>query len=370
MFHWRHGLALFLTAVLAGTTRSQAPLKDPLPAKDPAPAAATPETMAEHVEIMRRLLVRNVTDWQRKYLSIPARMGPTAAVATKYPNYVPGLGFPTDGKVLAVQDPNTRVYYSPGPGGASVTGFLSVEGAYLPTGAVFFVSMAPFWRPADASPNGKPATAGQTTAWEEVRRQLHGEKPERKTQSLPRPTVTEIVLRTLADNGKHFTRLKADESLTVVITFREPEPGTEKWFFTEAVPGPNIRHELANPSKAKDYVLLADLKLKQRNAQVALQALEKAIQLERDHQTLAELYRKAAQALLMMNQDEAARKAIEKAAEYAKSKGLKAGTAASLPLPPQLVIAATKSVLDQVAAGKISYGEFRRSAKVEMRNAR
>jgi tetratricopeptide (TPR) repeat protein len=67
-------------------------------------------------------------------------------------------------------------------------------------------------------------------AWEQTRREVRGVKEEPKKDPPPPPakkltvcgpsTVAEMVLRTLAENGKHFERLAPDESLTVIITFR------------------------------------------------------------------------------------------------------------------------------------------------------
>src|SRR5260370_587088 len=91
----------------------------------------------------------------------------------------------------------------------------------------------------------------------------------------------------------------------------------------------------------------------------------------------ATLYRKIAQADLLMEDDSAAKKALEMAAENlklagepAKNSGTKAlgGSHQTKPapsLPAKLIISAPKKLLDLVAAGKIPYADFRRQANID-----
>src|SRR5207237_263426 len=146
--------------------------------------------------------------------------------------------------------------------------------------------------------------------------------------------VGDVLLKLLAENGKHFTALKDDERLTIAVTFRGPPPVRPPWSPaagpaaaakaanfspagtgtltgpgmmalsdpTAAPPaaGPAAATKAANvspagigtltgpgmmalsnttaaPQSAGDHALLADLHLKQGQPQQAIDALHKAL---------------------------------------------------------------------------------------------
>jgi tetratricopeptide (TPR) repeat protein len=242
--------------------------------------------------------------------------------------------------------------------------------------------------------------------------------------------ITEAVLKILADNGQHFSQLPADEKITVAITFREPSAQTRNqsqlgnqmsnplaaWGNQPETPttweadtnrplnvqppgaptagigfsggaglsgGPAGASSTAaapsqTPASVRDFELLGDMHLKQGRAQEAIQAFQRALNLSPPPKHAATLYRKIAQAYLMKEDDAAAKKSLEMAADNLKMAGEAAkNTAASAPggpgkgnhassLPAKLIISAPKKLLDQVASGKVSYADFRRQATIDL----
>ena len=99
-----------------------------------------------------------------------------------------------------------------------------VEGVYLKDYGVVYTVTLP------TPPNGMTPgpTAGTVTRtplspWERTRKELRGEKIENegKVVGTRSPSLSEVILKVLADNGKHFTRLAEGERITVVVTFRD-----------------------------------------------------------------------------------------------------------------------------------------------------
>ena len=246
--------------------------------------------------------------------------------------------------------------------------------------------------------------------WEQTRREVRGIKDEQKPPVSKKKelevcgpgTVGEAVLKTLAENGHHFSHLAENESLTVVITFRggeeprstksAPSSAAEKRL---ATPNPVDRANLdpekvrtgsqdpekvgtasptgqspsANLSSARDYELLGDLHLKQGRFEDAVKAFQKAIDQKPDAKQMAAIYRKLAQVYLNLEKDAQAQEAVQKAVEWLKKQQQAAKTpqpAEPVPaLPAKLIISARKKLLDQAGAGKISFEEFKKAATVE-----
>src|SRR5262249_48627765 len=72
---------------------------------------------------------------------------------------------------------------------------------------------------------GPPAkVAPPLSDWDNARRELHGEKTEPAKTSHELPSFADVLLKVLAENGKHFQYLGENENLTVVVTFRGPAP--------------------------------------------------------------------------------------------------------------------------------------------------
>jgi hypothetical protein len=99
--------------------------------------------------------------------------------------------------------------------------FSEAEGTYLKGHGVIYSMTLPVPmhdpRPESAAPAAKPLSD-----WERLRRELRGEKVEAggspRTPSDPR--VADVVLKLLAQNGRHFAHLPENEQLTVAVTFR------------------------------------------------------------------------------------------------------------------------------------------------------
>src|SRR5262249_3929814 len=68
-----------------------------------------------------------------------------------------------------------------------------------------------------AKPASKPLTQ-----WERTRLEMRGEKMDRpeKGQEPPRETLTDKLLKVLAENGQHFQQLPNNEHITVAVTLR------------------------------------------------------------------------------------------------------------------------------------------------------
>lgn len=130
------------------------------------------------------------------------------------------------------------------------------------------------------------------------------------------------------------------------------------------------------PVSIRDHELLGDMLMKQGKAQEAIKAFQRALNFNPPPKHTASLYRKIAQADLMVPDDAAAKKALEMAAESLKQAGDTtntgspgaggAGKASSPPsLPSKLIISAPKRLLDQAGEGKIPYADFRRQATID-----
>jgi hypothetical protein len=406
---------LLLGALL--TPAQSAPLRLPADA-----TTADRPTVDEQIEVMRALLVRKLRG---------AAAGTTLHDATATAGYLDTFNTfitgntayqPTTTYQPQTAPDGTAFYqpittYSPrsatwNPAGWPGWDGQAVEGVYLPGyGALFSVTLPTLAQDPRPSAGPKPAPA-EVTEWERVRRALHGEATPEPTPAAPKePPLGDVLLRLLAENGRHLTALRDDERLAVVVTFRGHRPSARPTFTTQA----NANTTATNPlgattintltpfgsgtvattaghgQTARDHELLGDLHLKQGQNQQALEAFSKALTaldaewkkmdlssgedqaVAQMQQRLAELYTKQAQAQLAAGRSDEARQLLDKA-KAAKEQAGK--TAAEKPpvtakpgggpaLPARLTVSAPKRLLDQVGTGKISFEEFRKEAKVE-----
>jgi hypothetical protein len=299
------------------------------------------------------------------------------------------------------------------------TGF--IEGAYLRDyGVVFSVEVSSVPHDSNDLTVRPPQPSAKTSDWEEVQRQLRGQKPAKKPSPKVTPTVTELILKTLADNGKHFTQLKPEEMLTIIVTFRgglARSGGTSTTAYQDltaeaglgapgAAPavgagtgrggpggaGGSGGPPMAGPggtgpgggfggggrsrsqaSSAEDLELLADLQLKQGKASEAALVLKKVLEREKATGNRLRLYRKLAQAYLASDQEAAAEKTLQTLLELRKKTPGSGGgpgkqpPASPPPVPPQLIISARKALLDQVGGGHMSREEFYRTVTIHRR---
>lgn len=263
---------------------------------------------------------------------------------------------------------------------------LDIEGAYLRGhGVVFTVTMPT--PPSDPHRGATPASNKPLSDWDRARKEIRNEKltAEESKQQPAEPALADVILKVLADNGKHFGQLKPEETLTVAVTFRHGTAQPIAVFHDATVPGgqaqttgqakPASDKDSSGAAKpattARDYVLLGDLHLKQGKLQDALQSYEAAARIEpkvaKDPailERLAQVY--AAQGA----KDQAAamiahaRKLQEDAAAQ-QAKNTQGGESSAAPLPAKLIVSISKRVLDQVGSGNLSMEAFRKEAHVE-----
>jgi tetratricopeptide (TPR) repeat protein len=296
------------------------------------------------------------------------------------------------------------------------------EGVYLEGhGVVYTVTLPP---PPAAAPQQSPKVPVKPlTDWDRARKEIRGEKVDApQHEPARRPTLTEAILRTLADNGHHFSQLPEDESITVVVTFRRAahvsgaplavfglsqlgefqqnlplahladisrtDPAAPRTA-NRANDGGNApsRHHLAPdalaggwennpPETARAYELLGDLHAKTDRYEDALRAYRDAAARERDPQRLAGLYLKIAGLELKMGRNDEARTTIARGMEFLQKaqRPQAKNTARASPQAPQhaggpaaskLIISAPKRLLDQVATRRIDFEAFRKAVRVQ-----
>jgi hypothetical protein len=98
------------------------------------------------------------------------------------------------------------------------------EGVYLPHYGIVFTATVTW--------GGKnPVTSAATPApkvlsqWEQIRKELRGEtikSPDRKGVRTE-PSLADTVLKVMSENGRHFSQLREDENLTVVLTLHSQQ---------------------------------------------------------------------------------------------------------------------------------------------------
>jgi hypothetical protein len=201
----------------------------------------------ENVEVMRRILNRTLTNLPGLSLGGAVRLS--------------GVAFSPDGNLVATttapggvrpwssgqheqiwnftidNDPNSRTDRCP------------VEGVYLKGyGVVFSVTM-----PVERIVAASDAKAARPTPseWERAKSELRGEKveAEEKKREPERVSLTDTILKVLAENGRHFSRLAGDERLTVVVTLRTPEsPANVFGFLTKSQDTPYVGTTYSAPA--------------------------------------------------------------------------------------------------------------------------
>jgi hypothetical protein len=177
---------------------------------------------AENVEILGRLL----------HTAFEASYGPVS-IAPR------GSGTSLPPSVFELTNPGTgslglRMGSAPGNvsgQGRSSYNFFSVdvhahsalpypEGVYLKgQGVIYQVTLPP--PPSDPVKTQPAAKVVAPSPWDRARSEVRGEKlPATQPDTSVRPSLTDAVLRTLAENGQHFTHLPENERITIVVTFR------------------------------------------------------------------------------------------------------------------------------------------------------
>jgi hypothetical protein len=256
-------------------------------------------------------------------------------------------------------------------------GSLDTEGVYLKGQGVVYTLTLPPPQAQGKSEAAKPAPK-PASDWDRVRHELRHEKPEPEHKERPRkePTLAEIILQVLLENGHHFGQLGDNEGLTVVVTFRGDEQPQAKAADPAPQADPATQKSAAastSGNPGQDYELLGDLHLKQGKAAEAERAYQQAISESKNPQRTVTLWGKYAQVLLSEGKVEEARRVLEQALNEKKKERAdppparpRAATAPTL--PGKLIITASKKLLDQAAGGKMSLDDFQKAASVEYVN--
>ncbi|HEV3144259.1 MAG TPA: hypothetical protein VGZ47_10270 [Gemmataceae bacterium] len=196
---------------------------------EPAPTSVPPQPsinrrqMEEDIEVMRRLLAKPLLGqiglWGQQCTTCHSMAGGGATTASS------GLSSSSTGLspysgAGSWYSPVTD-YSDPHDPHRNVGGY-ALEGSYLKGYGVAFQMVLP---PQRNVLKEAAAPKGQTVSdWEKARRELHGEKAEPAKTAPQSPSLADVLLKVLAENGKHFEYLPENESLTVVVTFRGQSP--------------------------------------------------------------------------------------------------------------------------------------------------
>jgi hypothetical protein len=286
----------------------------------------------------------------------------------------------------------------------------SLEGVYLKNwGVVYSATLPPPMRsPLPGRPGG-PAPGTPLTPWEKTRKEIRGEKvdPEAKDAAVQAPPLADVILKVLADNGRHFN-LPADEVISVSVTFRGQMTCVQCHQVplatfsaidrdTSSSPGKQEPHKApasgTNPANDPNAALLLEIRNgqllgdlhfkvgKYTDAVAAYKiALEKMAKAAPPHKATSDdvpallaavdLFNALAKAQVAAGDSDAGRQALENAARLTKDAAALTGAAdktgaAASPLPAKLIVTASKKLLDQVGDGKMTFEEFRKAATVE-----
>jgi hypothetical protein len=265
------------------------------------------------------------------------------------------------------------------------------EGTYLEgRGVLYTVTLSA--RAEQVKNTSSKQTTRPPSDWERMRRQVRGEKPTAASKGRPEggPNLADVILKVLADNGHHFARLKDNESLSVVVTFRKNRPPdwlnrhlagdfnqpspprrlTQQGWQQDSFDGNNPNKQFGRTdgkTPAQDYEFLGDLQMKQGQMAEALANFQKALEVKPDAR-VAILYRKIAQALLAQGKDAEAQQALDKALKAGKrsaseSKGTKPQRLVAL--PSKLIVSVPKKLLNQYKAGSVRFDELKKGATVD-----
>jgi tetratricopeptide (TPR) repeat protein len=355
--------------------------------------------MYEDIEILRRILDRKLTSLYPSVPSKAVRADAFGSGTLSFPATADAFGsgtlsFPpvdaaTGTMYYTVENPKLiegqkssyqELYgiYNRYP--ASIP-FRSLEGIYLKgQGVIYTATLASLQPPAKAEADGparwKVDVVQLDSEWDSIRRQVRNEKekPKKPEESKP-PSLSDVLLKVLAENGHHFSQLGENESLTIVVTVHETSPSSPA-----AKSGTGSTKAESNPApagsdadtgrEARNLEMLGELHLKQAKYQEAIMVFQRWLERTESPKQKAELRRKLAQCYLGLGEDEKARAELERAIALTK----KATEAREKPapdakppaaLPVKLIISAPKKLLDQAKEGKISFEDFRRQASVE-----
>jgi tetratricopeptide (TPR) repeat protein len=378
---------LLTSALLVPAQRPPESPQNTRPAINEPASGAAPSLMAEDIEILRRVLAAKLHSGSNTLLGYTR----TGAATNLVGQYLPSS---SDSTLWSDPYGGQRSWVSHDGG--------SVEGVYLPGyGVVLTTTLSGARRdgkPSDDKPVSKPMSD-----WDRAQAELRGEKPSATpaTSAMRSPSVRDIILHVLADNGNHLTRLRDDEKITVVVTFRDGETffapqgatfgqssnpfqamtpsGLTTTNQQGVAPSSALQPSGGNkqPSSAHDYEMLGDLHLKQSQYQAAAEAYKKAIAAYEEEtqgsrtgdyqRTLSSLLARQAQAQIGLGHNDRAVELLQQARSGASGQNsVTAKAPASKPrVPTKLIISATRRQLAALAGGQMNFDEFRRAASIE-----
>jgi len=282
-----------------------------------------------------------------------------------------------------------------------------IEGVYLKGHGIVYSATLP----APPTAVHKEASRGEpktTSAWDQARAEIRGDRPGQEAKDeTPRPSLSEEILRVLADNGKNLAQLGDRESLTVTVTFRSgrygastypPLSGTTGSVASPLTPVVSLPQDPtgkiyrdprdADPDwvvKVKEAILLSALHLKQgklKDAEAtwdkvvpALGTLEKKNSFTPGEAALVLLAVEQLHKLALAQADVGAtdkahkyltqsRTLTEKATALAEAKKQQP-VAKTGALPAKLVITVQKKDLDTMGDGRMTFDEFRKASALE-----
>jgi hypothetical protein len=366
--------------------------------------------MPEDVEVMRRILNRslNLPRYSPHSVWVPGNSlgalgalgGSGGALGNPYGGLGGGQGFSGGQGLSGGQG------FSGGNGfggghtvSVSTLEFAAVEGVYLKGhGAIFTLTLPP---QQNLKPDAAvPSAEKPLSEWERVRKEVRGEKVEDSAKPKKNPTVLDTLLKVLAENGTHLSQLAPDETVTIVVTFREGEgaknAGQNQVYqsYSQWVPAqdddlvyiirsaidPDANEKATQPKEGtagptkeipaavKDNILLGELSFKQgkhKEAEKAYLTALKLLENSPDDGALHQVYQALAQTYLADGKTEEAKNYLEKAIALEKKKASnpnppKKEAKAASSVPAKLIISAPKNQLDQVGSGKITFEEFKK----------
>ncbi len=391
-------------------------------------AKSTPvkSAMAEDIEIMRRILVRELrahqqadcmachsvpmtlsspnenhnvrlwTELANDQLDVDKPAAPDSRVPQNLVNGAASSYFPPAQALFSrVPVQNRNVH-----GGL---GNVDIDGVYLVDyGVVYHVTMPAMGPVVAAKPKLAVFSVSAGDEWDRTRRELRGEGAEKpkETDKLKPVDVTDVLTRVLYENGRHFSKLAGHEKLTIIVRFgpslnphaqigksflnviSEATDPSNNWSNFQArqtnsqqPASPFLATQLVQSAPANraggvsDFELLGDLQAKQGKMQEAIAAYERAVEAQADAARKIGLYRKLADAYLKSDgKSDAVAKAIDYLQRAQKNVAPTDGRVNTAPkdAEPQtakLIVTASKGLLD---SGKtVSLEDFRKNVHIE-----
>jgi tetratricopeptide (TPR) repeat protein len=247
---------------------------------------------------------------------------------------------------------------SMGGGGMGAAISHSLEGVYLEGQGIVYTATLASRQPHGRAEAPPPPPVDE---WENARRQIRNEKEEpKKAEPSKPPEVSDVVLKLLAEHGRHFSQVNANEGFIFILTVRAADAPPAKKLTKKA-------EQSAASRQAHELELVGDLHLKQQQYDVAISNYHKAMELDPGDKLEASLRRKLAQCYLAQEKYEKARTELDEAMKLLKRGKDDKDKAASAPaavLPEKVIITVPKRLLDMALTNKMPFEEFRRHAMV------